>query len=130
MTFIRALNPITFFLFMPTCILLFLFKNHMINWGLDFHVLFVGNLLLYAITAVALSFHLKGVNNKNPNVFFRMVYGSMILRMFLCIIIVVVYALLAGNALNKYSLLLCFVFYFLYSFLEVRRVFGLLKNKI
>jgi len=107
-----------------------LFKNHIINWGLDFHVLFVGNLLLYAITAVALSFHLKGVNNKNPNVFFRMVYGSMILRMFLCIIIVVVYALLAGNALNKYSLLLCFVFYFLYSFLEVRRVFGLLKNKI
>lgn len=130
MTFIRALNPITFFLFMPTCILLFLFKNHMINWGLDFDVLFVGNLLLYAITAVALSFHLKGVKNKNPNVFFRMVYGSMILRMFLCIIIVVVYALLAGNALNKYSLLLCFVFYFLYSFLEVRRVFGLLKNKI
>jgi hypothetical protein len=130
MTFIRALNPITFFLFMPTCILLFLFKNHMITWGLDFDVLFVGNLLLYAITAVALSFHLKGVKNKNPNVFFRMVYGSMILRMFLCIIIVVVYALLAGNALNKYSLLLCFVFYFLYSFLEVRRVFGLLKNKI
>jgi hypothetical protein len=129
MSFIRILNPITFYLFLPIGILLFVFKSHIISWGLDFYVLSFGNLLLFAITAIALSFHVKGINNKNPNVFFRMVYGSMILRMFICIIIVVTYALLAGNALNKYSLLLCFVFYFLYSFLEVRRVFSLLKKQ-
>jgi uncharacterized membrane protein len=128
MTFIRALSPITFYVFFPIGLLLFLLKKEIAVWGLDVNILHMGNLLLYAITALALSFHMRGIKNKNPHVFFRMVYGSMILRMFFCIIIVVIYAVIAGTALNKYSLLWCFVFYFLYSFLEVRRVFSLLKN--
>jgi hypothetical protein len=125
----RLLYPIAFFVFLPISCTLFFTKGIIESKGLDFWVLFLGNLLLFIITAIALFFHQKGVQHANPNVFFRTVYGSMILRMFFCIILVVFYALLSGDRLNKFSLLLCFAFYFLYSFLEVRRVFSLLKNK-
>jgi hypothetical protein len=129
MSFYRLLNPITFFVCIPIGIMLYLVKSRIESMGLDFQVLFFGNLILYAITALALFFHKKGMENENPNVFFRAVYGSMILRMFFCIVLVMVYAFLAGDKLNKYALLLCFIFYFLYSFLEVRLVFNLLKKK-
>jgi hypothetical protein len=110
-------------------ILLFLTRDQIVAAGLDFKVLFGGNILLFLITALALFFHKKGMENKNPNVFFRAVYGSMIARMFLCILIILVYVSFAGDNFNKTSLLLCFVFYFLYSFLEVYRVFSLFKKK-
>ena len=128
-SFNRLLSPILFFVFLPMSILLFLTRRQMDVFGLDFKVLFGGNFFLFVITAFALYFHKKGMENKNPNVFFRAVYGSMIARMFLCILIVVVYVSFAGDSLNKSSLLLCFVFYFLYSFLEVYRVFSLFKKK-
>ena len=128
-TYSRLLNPLTFLIFFPICLLQFLFYNHIISIGLDPLVLIVGNILLYFITAAALYFHWKGFMDKNPNVFFRSVYGSMLMRMFVCIIAVVIYALIVGSKINKYSLLICFLFYFLYSFVEVRRVLVLLKKK-
>jgi hypothetical protein len=128
-TYSRLLNPLTFLIFFPICLLQFLFYNHILSIGLDPLVLIVGNILLYLITAAALYFHWKGFMDKNPNVFFRSVYGSMLMRMVVCIIAVVMYALIVGSKLNKYSLLICFLFYFLYSFVEVRRVLVLLKKK-
>jgi hypothetical protein len=127
-SFRRLLQPVLFFAFIPVCILLIATRRMQAAAGLDFVVLFTGNALLFCITAIALYFHQKGMESKNPHAFFRAVYGSMILRMFFCIAVVVLYAVAAGDALNKYALLLCFVFYFLYSFLEVRRIFQLIKK--
>jgi hypothetical protein len=127
-SFTRLLNPITFFIFLPITILLVVLYNKIIQAHLDPVVLIVGNVILYLITAVAVYFHQRGSLDKNPNVFFRAVYASMLLRMFICIIAVVFYAILSGNSINKYSLLLCFVFYFVYVFVEVRQIFSLLKK--
>jgi hypothetical protein len=127
-SFTRLLNPITLFVFLPITLLLVVFFNKIITFHLDPVVLIAGNAILYLITVVALYFHQKGFADKNPNVFFRAVYASMLLRMFVCIVAVVIYALLSGSAINKYSLLLCFVFYFLYAFIEVRQIFSLLKK--
>ncbi len=126
--FIRLVKPITFFVFLPITLLLIVFYNNIMTFHLDPVVLIAGNSLLYLITIVALYFHQKGFADKNPNVFFRAVYASMLLRMFVCIVAVMLYAVLSGNALNKFSLLLCFVFYFIYVFVEVRQIFSLLKK--
>lgn len=127
-SFVRLLNPITFFLFIPLSILLFILQHALQRLGLDAGVLFTGNVLLYLITTAALYFHYKGMQQKNPNAFFRNVYASMILRMFICILLVLVYVWIVGNSFNKPSLLLCFVFYFLYSFVEAGRITLALKK--
>jgi hypothetical protein len=129
LSFTRLLNPITFVVFIPVTILLVVFYNKIIQLHIDPLVLITGNSILYIITVIALYFHRKGFLDKNPNVFFRAVYASMLLRMFICIAAVLVYAIMAGNALNKYSLLLCFLFYFIYAFIEVRQIFSLLKKQ-
>ena len=129
MSFPRLLNPITYGLFIPVSLVVILLKPKIEQAGLDSVVLFMGNLILYLITAIALYVHQKGFLNKNPNVFFRTVYSSMLLRMLVCIVAVLTYAVIAGNKLNKYSVLICFLFYFLYTFLEVRRVLLLMKKQ-
>jgi hypothetical protein len=128
-TYSRLLSPITFYVFLPLSILIFAAHDQITGASLDPAVLMGGNIILYIITAGALYFHRKGSLDKNPNAFFRTVYASMILRMFLCIVAVIVYAMAAGNTINKYSLLLCFLFYFMYSFVEVRRIMLLLKKQ-
>jgi hypothetical protein len=60
-SFIRLLNPITFFLFIPLSLLLFMLQHALQRLGLDAGVLFTGNLLLYLITTAALYFHYKGI---------------------------------------------------------------------
>jgi hypothetical protein len=127
-SFKRLLNPITFAVFLPLTLLLLLLFKKIAQLNLDPLVLIVGNIILYIITVVALYFHQKGFADKNPNVFFRAVYASMLMRMFICIVAVVLYAILSGNDMNKFSLLLCFVFYFIYVFVEVRQIFSLLKK--
>lgn len=127
-SFVRLLNPITFFLFIPLSLLLFILQHALKRIGLDVGVLFTGNLLLYLITTTALYFHYKGMQQKNPSAFFRNVYASMILRMFICILLVVSYVWIVGKSFNQPSLLLCFVFYFMYSFVEAGRITLALKK--
>ena len=128
-SFLRLLNPITFFLFIPLSLLLLLIAQPLRNYGMDVAVLLTGNLLLYLITVIALYFHHKGMQEKNPNAFFRNVYASMLIRMFICIVLVFIYVSVAGKSFNKPSLLLCFVFYFMYSFVEAGRITQGLKKK-
>lgn len=94
---------------------------------IDRDVLLVGNALLFLITVGALYFHIRGFLHSNVNVFLRSMYASLLLKMFVCIAAVGVYAVLAGDALNKPALFVCMALYFVYTFIEIRIVFRLLK---
>lgn len=126
--FSSLLISVTLYVFAPVNLLIILFYGPIKSAGLDPWVLAGGNTILYAVTVLALYLHVKGLSDQNPHTFFRSVYGSMIMRMFICIVAVMIYAFSAGDRINKYSLLICFLFYFIYSFLELRIVLSRLKK--
>jgi hypothetical protein len=126
--FSGLLIPLTLYIFIPVNLLIVFFNSALRSAGLDPWVLAGGNVLLYVITVLALYLHVQGLSDKNAHAFFRSVYGSMLMRMFICILAVIIYAVVAGDKLNKYSLLICFLFYFIYSFFELRLILSRLKK--
>lgn len=101
----------------------------MLKYGFSQDVLIMGNLILFLVTIVSLYFHVKGFLHKNIQVFFRSVYGALMVKMVVCAAAVIIYALLSRPNLNKPALYICMALYFVYSFIEVRMVFRLLKQK-
>jgi hypothetical protein len=104
-------------------------KSWLVKYGMSQEVLIVGNLILFAVTVASLFFHVKGFLHKNIQVFFRSVYGALMIKMFVCAAAVIVYAIAAKPNINKPALYICMALYFVYSFMEVRMVFRLLKQK-
>jgi cobalamin biosynthesis protein CobD/CbiB len=104
-------------------------KSWLVKYGMSQDVLIIGNLILFAVTIASLYFHVKGFLHKNIQVFFRSVYGALMIKMFVCAAAVIVYALAAKPNINKPALYICMALYFVYSFMEVRMVFRLLKQK-
>ena len=99
------------------------------KYGLSFNVLMAGNLILFLVNITSLYFHIKGFLHKNIQVFFRSVYGALMIKMLICAAAVVIYALIAKPNINKPALYVCMALYFVYSFMEVRMLFRLLKQK-
>jgi hypothetical protein len=72
----------------------FLFgKNILAKWGLDNLVLIIANSLFFIINIVAYAMQKKALKNANPNVFIRSVMAGMMIKMAICIIAVMIYAL-------------------------------------
>ena len=104
-------------------------KSWLTKYGMSQEVLIIGNLILFAVTVASLYFHVKGFLHKNIQVFFRSVYGALMIKMFVCAAAVIIYAIAAKPNINKPALYICMALYFVYSFMEVRMVFRLLKQK-
>ena len=104
-------------------------KSWLTKYGMSQDVLIIGNVILFAVTIASLYFHVKGFLHKNIQVFFRSVYGALMIKMFVCAAAVIIYAIAAKPNINKPALYICMALYFVYSFMEVRMVFRLLKQK-
>lgn len=89
-------------------------------WGIDYRVLMSGNLLLFAVTTISYILYIKGLRNQNAFAFVRVMYGSMLLKFFVCLVAVLIYGMIARSAVNRNGVLGCFVLYVLYTYLEVR----------
>jgi hypothetical protein len=110
-------------------ILFLVFKTQMNSYGIDANVLLIGNGILLIVTVFSLYFHIKGFLHKNVQVFFRSVYGALMIKMFVCAGAVIIYAMMEKKNINKPALFICIALYFVYTFMEVRMVFRLLKQK-
>ncbi|MFL5788405.1 MAG: hypothetical protein ACJ748_10155 [Flavisolibacter sp.] len=104
-------------------------KGLMAAWNIDIRVLTIGNLLLFFITSFSFNLAKKGINNTNPNVFFRYVYVSIMIKLFACVIAAFIYIFLNRGNLNKAALFICMGLYLVYTFLEVSALTKLLKQK-
>lgn len=109
--------------------LIFITRRWQEEWGFSQEVLLAGNLILFVVSMVSLLFHSRGALHQNPNAFLRSVYSSLLLKMFGIVAAVLIYAVAAENNLNKPSLFFCMALYFVYTFVEVRLVMRLLKQK-
>jgi len=108
----------------------FLFgKNILAKWGLDNLVLIIANSLFFIINIVAYAMQKKALKNANPNVFIRSVMAGIMIKMAICIIAVMIYALAFKNNFSKYSVFAAVFLYFIYLAVEVRAATKLNKQK-
>jgi hypothetical protein len=104
-------------------------KNMLQRWNADQEVLIYGNLALFIITLISFAIARKGLGNKNPHAFVRAVYGSILLKLFLCLILAFIYIAVYRSALNKPALFACMGLYLVYTTFEVLALMKLLKVK-
>ena len=99
------------------------------RWHADQKVLIVGNLVLFLVILVSFLLAQRALENPNPNVFVRAVYGSFLLKFFVCAIAALIYIALYKKNLNKPALFTCMVLFLVYSFMEVGILTNLMKRK-
>ena len=124
--YLRAFLPILAF-FLAGSVFILIGTPILKDWNADRSVLLGGNELLFVLTSISYLLHLKSLRNQNPHFFVRMVYGSLIIKMFACMIAAGAYGLLSP-AINKSGILGCFILYIVYTFLEVRVLIKFLKK--
>ena len=104
-------------------------KNMLARWHADQEVLLYGNIAIFLITILSFFIARSGLSNKNPHAFVRSVYGSIMLKLFLCLILAFAYIAIYRSGLNKPALFVCMGFYLLYTAFEVAALMKLLKGR-
>jgi len=104
-------------------------RNLLQRWGASQEVLIYGNLFLLAITFISYVMARRGLTNPNPHAFVRSVYGSIILKLFVCLIAAFIYIAINKSALNKPAFFTLMGLYLLYTFLEVSVLLKALKQQ-
>jgi hypothetical protein len=124
----RAFLPVLFVFILLNAF--FLMGSNLLNkWGADQSVLLVGNLLLFLITLLSFFIAQRGLKNPNPHAFTRAVFGSILIKLFVCIIAATVYIATYKSNLNKPALFGCMGLYLVYTFMEVSALTKMLRGK-
>ena len=100
------------------------------NWGFDYSVLVVGNFLVFAISFLSYWMAVKGLTTRNNHAFFRWVYGSIMIKLFLLAGVAFVYIMVNKKEVNKPALFFCMGLYIIYTFIEVSALMKVNKEKI
>ena len=96
--------------------------------GIDYRVLLGGNILLFGVTAASFYLYTKALRNSNPHAFVRMMYGSLLVKMFACLLATLIYAWAVGPAVSRNAIFGCFGLYIVYTWLEVKILMQLSKK--
>ncbi len=105
-------------------------RPYLSRWHASQDVLIWGNLLLFLITLGSFFIAQKGLKSANPHAFTRSVYGSILLKLFVCMIAAFLYIAIYKKELNKPAFFACMGLYLIYTFLEVTGLMKLLKEKV
>ncbi len=104
-------------------------KQQLADWGADQEVLLIGNVILFAITLISYLMLRRSFGHSNPNVFVRSVFGSFMIKLFVCLGVVFIYVAATKKELNKPALFTCMGLYLVYTAMEVGILMKLLKKK-
>lgn len=104
-------------------------KHPLEHWHADQTVLIAGNLLLFLVTTASFVLAQRGLKNPNPHAFVRSVYGSVMIKLFVCMIAAFIYVAAFKSSLNKPALFTCMGLYLVYTFMEVGALMKMLKEK-
>lgn len=99
------------------------------KWNADRYVVMAGNLVLFGATVLSMLIYAKSFASDNPNAFGRSLYGSFLIRFFACALAAAIYILVVRKDVNKPGLIICMGLYIVYTFLEVRTLTRILKQK-
>jgi hypothetical protein len=104
-------------------------RSFLLKHGIDQEVLILGNLILLIASLLSFWAFVRSLRSKNPNAAVRAMYGSFMIKFFLCAIAAFAYILVVKKEVNKPALYICMGLYLVYSFLEVAGLTRLLKEK-
>jgi len=104
-------------------------RNLLQKWGADQEVLIIGNLILFVVTMISYLLSIRGLQSANPHAVVRSVYGSFMIKFFVCIIAAFAYIMSVKKNVNKPALFACMGLYLVYSFIEVSVLTKLSKQK-
>ena len=124
----KAFLPLTI-IFVVTSALLLIFRSLWESWGINPDVMMVGNIILILATAGSFSLYNKAIRNNNVQVFLRMVYGGMFLKMMICLIAAFIYIVSVKKGVSKGAIFGCMFLYFVYTFVEVSILMKLSKQQ-
>jgi len=104
-------------------------RQLIVKKGADQEVLVVGNLLLFVVSVVTFLITYRSLQSSNPNSFVRAMYGGFIIKFFAVAIAAFIYIMSTNKNVNKPALIACMLLYVVYTFIEVKTLLGLLKQK-
>lgn len=99
------------------------------RWTMDYRVLLVGNGILFLATAFSLYLYSKALRSSNTQLFLRMLYSSLLIKMGFTLLATFLYLSLAGKEVSKSAILGCFGLYIVYTYLEVKVLMGMSKKQ-
>jgi hypothetical protein len=124
----RSFRPLLVIFFI-TNVLFVTNRARFSNWDLDVDVLIIGNLVLFAASAISFYLFTRSLNSKNPQAVVRTVYSGVVSKMMICLVAVFIYISIAGKGVNKGGIFGCMFLYLLYTTLEVAILMKLSKQK-
>jgi hypothetical protein len=107
----------------------FTLQKSLEKWGFDQEVLVYGNIILFVISAVTFLMGAKGMQSKNNHAFFRLVYGSFMIKLFLLAGTAFAYIMYMKKNVNKPALFFCLGLYVVYTIIEVSALMKMGKKK-
>jgi hypothetical protein len=119
MFFKKVYLPVQLF-FIFICSLVLIAKSYLLNWGIDYKVVVAGNILLLLVTLLSLYLYQRAMIHPSTSGFLRNTFGSIMLKLLICVVAVLIYVLTVGDALNKGGLLVCVFLYLAYAILEMK----------
>jgi hypothetical protein len=130
------MNKQSFRNFLPAIILFLLLNSGFLvmtknleEWGFNYPVLLIGNLVVFAISFLSYYMAVRGLSTKNNHAFFRWVYGSVMLKLFLLAGVAFIYIMMNKKEVNKPALFFCMGMYIIYTFIEVSALMKVNKQK-
>lgn len=98
------------------------------SYGIDNYVLIAANTLFFLVSILVFFIQKKALKNANPNVFIRSIMSGMMVKMFFCIVAVLIYTLVIGDGFNKKAVFISMFFYLIYLAAEVKVLMKLNKQ--
>jgi len=100
----------------------------LMQWNMDYRVLLAGNGILFLATAFSFFLYSRALRDSNVQVFLRMLYASLLVKMVFCLSATLVYLFLAGKDVSKSAIIGCFCLYVLYTYAEVKVLMRMSKK--
>jgi|KBSMisStaDraftv2_1062788.scaffolds.fasta_scaffold14133_4 hypothetical protein len=124
----RPITPLVL-IFVLISIFCLAFRSKLSEWSIDWKLVAAGNFILFLVSLFSYYLHFKALTTANNHAFLRFVYSAFIGKFFLILAFVVVYALAAGKASNRYGLFACLGLYIVYTFIETTALMKMNKRK-
>ena len=104
-------------------------KNMLARWEVDQSVVITGNLILFVVSLASFLLTRRSLTSANPNAFVRAMYGSFMIKFFVCAIAAFAYIMAVKKELSKPALITCMGLYIVYTAIEVSALTKLLKHR-
>lgn len=104
-------------------------KRFLESHGFDLDFLVCANLFLFLISIGAIFIQLKSLRSPNPQAFVRGMYASMMFKMFIVMIVVLIYVFLVRSRINKPGLFTAMGLYIVYTVVEVTALMKVARKK-